>query len=338
MIEESNIESVKKLDNGKYEVTPRYKKDGSKQEPEEFKQDIIRKHGKLYFQQNYGNEFLGSSSTLVIAEKLQNLEPITEDNVIHNKIFNGLRIFEEVKKGHNYIVTVDPKKDGIDDMGLQVIDVTGIPFRQVAVANLQESYLTAPSKVFDAGMYYNEAMVIVENNLDQTIVDNLFYHYEYPNVYKERGKKILGFRTTTRTKKQILSFMKKFIEEDKIIINDKLTIEQLYSFIEKKNGTFSAEEGYKDDLVMALALTWGVFLEIKNFDDFKGMIDLIEQQQKLEENEQEEFAAFFDLGFNDDNMGDHIREETRTFNGFEVKEENHQHNFNHLIDEADPFG
>ncbi len=318
-----------------WQDVPRFNKDGSRQDPEEFKKDIIIKYGQIYFSQNYGNEFLGSSATLIEATSLQNLEGVGDDEIIFNSIFNGLRVFKEPVKGHHYIITVDPKKDGIDDMGIQVTDVTGMPFEQVASANLTESYLTAPGKIFDLGMYYNEGIVVVENNLDQTIVDTLFYHYEYENVYKERGKKIQGFRTTTRTKKQILSFCKKFIEEDKIKLNDTATIEQLYAFIEKSNGSFSAEEGFKDDLVMAMALTWAVFLEIKNFDDFVGMINIIEKRAKEEEDEQESFAEFFDLGFNDDEF-DTVKAVTNTFNGMTVNEEN---THNHLNDEItpDPF-
>lgn len=309
---------------------PRYLKDGSLQNPEDFKADIVRKYGDMYFQQNYGNKFLGSSNTLIEAEVLEVLSH--EEPLYINKIFSGLRIYDEPEEGHHYIITVDPKKDGIDDMGVQVVDVTGMPFKQVASANLTESYLTAPGKIFDLGMYYNQGIIVVENNLDQTIVDTLFYHYEYENVYKERGKKIQGFRTTTRTKKQILSFMKKFIEENKVIIRDKTTVEQLYSFIEKANGSFSAEEGYKDDMVMALALVWAVFLEIKNFDDFVGMIDLINAQTKAEEAEQESFAEFFDLGFSDDVDDTMVKREAETFNGYNVYDGN-EPNF-----DADPFG
>ena len=275
----------------------------------------------MYFEQNFGGEFLGSSATLITGSTLKALTWVEEDEITFNKIFNRLRIFNEPEVGHHYIVSVDPKKDGIDDAGIQVIDVTGLPFKQVACANLQESYLTAPAKIFDLGMFYNEALVVVENNLDQTIVDALFYHYEYENIYKESHKKIQGFRTTTRTKKQILSFMKKFIEEGKLILQDELTVNQLFSFIEKNNGSFSAEDGYKDDMVMALALTWAVFLEIKNFDDFQGMITLIESQRNAENEEQESMSAFFDLGFNDE-LQDVRPGSGETFNGFEVKDAN----------------
>lgn len=319
---------------------PRYNKDGSKQNPEDFRTSIIRSHGELYFQQNYGNKFLGSSNTLIVGEVLEVMEADEPESV--DKVFNGLRIFKEPEKKHHYIITVDPKKDGIDDMGVQVIDVTRMPFEQVACANLTESYLTAPGKIFDLGMYYNEGIVVVENNLDQSIVDTLFYQYDYENIYKERGKKIQGFRTTTRTKKVILSFMKKFIEEGSLIIKDKTTIEQLISFIEKSNGTFSAEEGYKDDMVMALALTFAVFMEIKGFDDFKGMIQLIEAQAQVEAEQQEDFSKFYDMGFNDEISDANYGGNVETFNGMEVRTSTNEREIDDIryrnLEGYDPFG
>jgi len=304
------------LSEASWTSVPRFNKDGSPKTNDDFRSETVAKFSQMYFEQNFGGEFLGSSATLITGSVLKSLSWVEEDEITFNNIFQGLRIFNEPEPGKHYILTVDPKKDGIDDAGIQVIDVTGLPFKQVACANLQESYLTAPSKVFDLGMYYNEALVVVENNLDQTIVDALFYHYEYENIYKESHKKIQGFRTTTRTKKQILSFMKKFIEEGKLIIQDELTVNQLFSFIEKSNGSFSAEEGYKDDMAMALALTFAVFLEIKNFDDFQGMISLIEAQKKAEDVNQESMSAFFDLGFNDE-LEDKPQSPTN-FNGFDI--------------------
>ncbi len=97
---------------------------------------------------------------------------------------------------------------------------------------------------------------------------------------KKKDKNILGFRTTTKTKKILLSLLKKLIEEDKLIIKDKETIDQLYTFIEQKNGSFSAQDGYHDDLVMSLMVSLAPFIDIKNFDDFKGFVSLIRKKKR----------------------------------------------------------
>ena len=280
---------------------PRYSPvDGSRIDPEDFKMSEISTNGRQYFAQNYELAFLGSSNTLIESTALQNLIPQDEDQIIFNSLFSGLRIFEKPIDGHSYIIGVDPAKEGIDKTAIQVLDVTVLPFKQVACANLDDSYLTIPAKLFDLGQYYNWAMVVVENNIDNSIVDNLSFNYEYEGeIFRERGKNLLGFRTTTKTKKQMLSLLKKLIEEDKFKISDKATIDELFVFVQQKNGSFSAQDGYHDDLVMALCIALVPFLNVKRFDDFKGFIELIEKRNEEIKKEEESFLELYlDLGLN----------------------------------------
>ena len=276
---------------------PRYNRDGTQKDPNVFKDEIIRKHGKRYFAQNYELEFLGSSNTLISAYALKNLEPCDENLVSYNTLFDGLRIFEEPIKNNHYIVGVDPNKCGIDNLAIQVLNVTELPFKQVASYNSNISYLNAPSKIFDLGRHYNNAMIIVENNIDNSIVDTLYYQYEYDGeIYKEKNKNLLGFRTTKKTKKILLSILKKLIEENKLIIKDKKTIDELFVFVEQNNGSFSAQDGFKDDLVMALCVCLAPFIEIKDFEDFQTFLKFIETENELLEKEQNQMRELF-VGF-----------------------------------------
>ena len=276
---------------------PRYNRDGTQKEPNVFKDEIIRKHGKRYFAQNYELEFLGSSNTLISAYALKNLEPCDENIVSYNTLFDGLRIFEEPIKNNHYIVGVDPNKCGIDNLAIQVLNVTEFPFKQVASYNSNISYLNAPSKIFDLGRHYNNAMIIVENNIDNSIVDTLYYQYEYDGeIYKEKNKNLLGFRTTKKSKKILLSILKKLIEENKLIIKDKKTIDELFVFVEQHNGSFSAQDGFKDDLVMALCVCLAPFIEIKDFEDFQTFLKFIETENELLEKEHNQMRELF-VGF-----------------------------------------
>lgn len=285
-----------------WKQVPRYNKDGSVKNVEDFKAEIIQKNGKQFFAQNYALEFLGSSSTLISGEALKNIIPMDDSLVIYDSLFSGLRIFQEPIKNHSYIIGVDPKKEGIDKLAFQVIDVTNLPFKQVASFNSDISYLSAPSRIFDLGCYYNNAMIIVENNIDNSIVDALFYQYDYDGeIYKEDNKNILGFRTTTKSKKILLSLLKKLIEENKFIIYDKKTIDEFFVFVEQKNGSFSAEDGYHDDLIMALMVSLAPFINIKQFDDFQGFVNYLDKKRIEKENEDEDFARFFSgCSFNTD--------------------------------------
>ena len=288
---------------------PRYNKDGTKADPEEYKEKQIKKNGKKWFAQNFELAFLGSSSTLINEDGLKSFEPLDENEIIFNSLFDGLRILEEPKRSHNYIIGVDPAKEGIDKTAIQVFDVTSLPFKQVACCNLDDSYLKVPGKLFDLGNYYNQAMIVVENNIDNTIVDTLFYHYDYEGeIYKEKDKNILGFRTTIKTKKILLSVLKKLIEENKLIIKDKETIDEFFVFIEQKNGSFSAEEGYHDDLVMACMIALAPFIDIKSFDDFKGFISLVEKRNEELEAEEAETELFYSMGFSTELTDEDIEE------------------------------
>ena len=67
------------------------------------------------------------------------------------------------------------------------------------------------------------------------------------------------------------------VEEQKLIINDADTISEISTFIEKK-GSYEADEGYHDDLVMPLVLfgwltTQPYFKELNNVDLRKVMYE-----------------------------------------------------------------
>jgi len=296
-----------------WQEVPRHHKDGRIKTSDEFKAEQVAKNGLTHFNQNFGNKFLGSSHTLISGEKLKNINYVKDDDIIFNSLFNGLKIYEEPIPGHHYILTADPKQDGIDSIGLHVIDVTKLPFKQVATAKLDESFVVIPSRIFDLGTYYNNAYLVQENNTEATLINLVVDQYEYEGeVFIERTKagkfkrNLKGIRTTTRTKKLMCSFLKKFIEEDMLIIRDKQTLDELFNFIQKSNGTYSAEEGFKDDLVMSLMLVFAPFLDVKNWEDFKGFANLIDQKQKEREKEEEETVDFLDLSFNDNPHGNEL--------------------------------
>jgi len=254
---------------------PRYDKQGKLLSPEEYKIRTIRKHGKKYFAQTEENEFLGSADTLLSTEALKSMIASEPKNT--DMFFNGLNIYEEPIEGHSYIIGVDPAKDGIDSFAVQIIDITKFPFKQVVSAKLDIDYLVMPEHLDTLGKYYNNAFMTIENNegAGQSIVDILYYQYEYENLYRDRSeddktfKKYAGFRTTLKSRPLVINLMKILIEERKLIVQDKETINEFYTFIksEKITEKYAADEGYHDDLVMALAIALAPFKHIKQYDD-----------------------------------------------------------------------
>lgn len=272
---------------------PRYNIDGSLKSPEVFKDEIVSKYGELYFAQNYSNDFLGSSNTMIdstILNKFSSPEVL-------ERLQPGLKIYEQPIPGHKYILTVDASKDGDDFFGVQVVDTDNMNFRQVAAARLQVEYLLMPEYIYNWATYFNGAFVIIENNegAGQSIADTLKTTYEYNNLYYDLTKdsKIKnltklkksypGFRTNVKTRKQILSLLKIFLESGNLELLDKETIDEFDTFI-LINGKYQAEDGYHDDMVMSLALVFAPFINTKNILDMKALINtLFKSDEEVQE-------------------------------------------------------
>lgn len=270
-----------------WDEVPRYDSKGNLMEPEEFKRQIIKRYGRVYFEQNYGNSFVGSSETLISPEvlaELQHRNPIAVWD-------DMLRIYSEPQQNHTYIMSVDAAKEGKDYFAVQVIDVTEMPFKQVAAANLQVDYLTMPDFLYEWGARFNTAHMIIENNegAGQSIADMLVNHFEYPNIYYQDSKyKYPGFRTTKNTRDSIIRMLQILINSHKLEIVDKETISEFQRF-ELVNDKYQASSGH-DDLVMALAISIAPMTKMDNFSDFGKFLDALKSDEVLDS------GAFFEIG------------------------------------------
>jgi hypothetical protein len=232
---------------------------------EKWKEETIRNTSEEQFRQEFETEFIGSSATLVSGVKLRSL-------AFHNAISTeeGLDLYEMPQKGRLYICTVDCSEGvGQDFSTINVIDVTELPYKQVAkYRNNKLPLLFFPTIIYSLANRYNEAFVLIEtNNVGQQVVDVLHYDLEYENVFKIdhhhiKGQTIsggfkrsanFGIRTTKTVKKIGCANLKTLIESDKLIINDFDTIAELNTFVRIRD-SYAAEEGNNDDLVMGLVL------------------------------------------------------------------------------------
>ena len=254
---------------------PIYDRKGNLIDPETFKQQFIDRDGLQFFLQAYACEFLGSSHTLISGDVLKEIESVKpKDRIFVQGTEEFVKIYEEPLENHKYILSVDPAKDGRDYFALHMIDVTKFPFKQVASGRLQIDYLLMPNFLYDFANSYNTAFTIIENNegAGQSIADTLKRDFEYENLYYDRtGNKFKtypGFRTTPKSRAQLLETLKLLIENKKLEICDSDTILELQRFILVKK-KFQAEEGFHDDLVMSLAIGFCLFNDIQNFEDFK---------------------------------------------------------------------
>ncbi len=276
---------------------------------DEWKQQTISNTSELQFQQEFGNTFFGTGNTLIAADALLNMKasmPLEDKG--------DVRIYEQPKSGHDYIMTVDVAKGrGQDYSTFNIIDITQTPFKQVAIyKNNLVSPILFPSVIHKWAKTYNDAYVIVESNDAGSVVANgLYYDIEYENVHVESMIKANAIGVTMNRKiKQIgCSNLKDLIEENKLELLDIDTISECSTF-EAKGNSFEASSGNHDDLVMNLVMfAWYVGTE-----SFINQSDLSIRQMLYDEKIKAIEEEITPVGFIDDG----IENEKREVNGGDV--------------------
>lgn len=259
---------------------------------EAWKQRNITLLGEHGFRQEYGNEFLGSSNTLIAGNVLQRL---TWEKPIKVSDDECWKFLEEPKEYHRYVIAVDVARGQESDSSVMiVIDYTAIPYRVVATYRsdkVRPSIL--PTLIVDMAKKYNEAYLLIErNSIGQTVVEQCWYDLEYENIFSTttkdgRGQRLTigfgkqvkqGVEMTTPIKKNGTSMLKTLVEENKLCNLTDDIVQELYNFISIKN-SWGAAQGKHDDLVMALVLfSWTIsqpfFKEFTDLDIVSSLLDL----------------------------------------------------------------
>ena len=246
-----------------------------------WKQETISNTSERQFTQEFECEFLGSVDTLISAAKLRCLsfeEPISRSK--------GLDIYEEPKKGSEYLMTVDVARGiGGDYSAFVIFDISTVPYSIVGkYRNNEIKPMLFPNVINDVARAYNNAWVLCEvNDVGDTVASILNYDLEYPNVLMSamRGragqiigqgfsgtKTQLGVKMSITVKKQGCANLKQIVEDDKLLFRDYEILNELTTFIQKKQ-SWEADEGYHDDLVMCMV----IFAWLVQQEYFKEMTD-----------------------------------------------------------------
>jgi hypothetical protein len=233
--------------------------------------------GDVKFAQEVLCSFLGSSYTLLDADTLSRMSP---KQPIYSK--DGLDVLEEpiraikdeagkiVQQGHVYALVVDTSR-GVegDYSAFVVVDISANPY--TVVAKFRDNKIAPmlyPTVIHTVAKNYNNAWTLVEiNDNGQQIADILHHELEYEQIlYVNRGKngQVVsggfgggssgnGVRTDKKIKRVGCSQLKTLIETKRMMVFDRDIISEFSTFIESK-GSYAADEGYHDDLVMPLVL------------------------------------------------------------------------------------
>jgi len=280
-----------------------------------WKKQTIANTSEEQFQTEFECDFIGSTSTLISSHKLKCLTyktPLYKND-------EGLCVYEEPVKENFYCICVDTARgQGKDYSAFVVIDITKTPYKLVATyRNNMIAPMMYPNAVNAVGKQYNNAHVLVEiNDIGGQVADILHSELEYENILMTsvkgrkgqvldggfgKGNSQFGLRTTSVTKRVGCAALKGLIEEDKLIIEDFNTVNELSSFIAKRQ-SYEADDGHNDDLVMGLVM----FAWVTTQPYFKDMMDMDIRQDiygdkiKQMEDEMTPFG-FFDDGTEGDN-------------------------------------
>jgi Terminase large subunit, T4likevirus-type, N-terminal/Terminase RNaseH-like domain len=289
------------------------------------------------FDQEYNCSFIGSSGTLISGHRLQTLKldikppihviddklkiyeaPVKErkdwrevvekysrqDSIYMrpDKEEGQIRMEEYIIPANKYAIVADVSRGkGLDYSAFSVIDITKVPYRQVAT--FRDNNITPTDYahyLYKVGQLYNEAIVLVEiNDIGEQVSTYMMDELQYENVLCTQsngraGKTVSfnlskadkGVRTTITLKNSGCLLMKLLLEECRLEVCDSETIGELMTFVKDKN-SWSAEKGKHDDLVMGIVLfSWlsdqKFFLEWTSINTVASLTDM--PTSKIEQN------------------------------------------------------
>ena len=223
---------------------------------EAWKEEMIRNTSLEQFRQEHECEFVGSSNTLLSVTYLRKMKPRQR----HVKKTDRLFMAWPPADGHIYFISVDVSRGiGADYNAFVVIDITDMNnMKEVCYFRDNTILYNSFAEIVDKySTYYNNAMVLVEiNDMGQALADVLHYDLECENVliHKNRTstKSTLGMRTTATTKKIGCATLKTYIENKRLTVTGKDILGEFLTFVADGKGSYSAEYGEHDDLVMCL--------------------------------------------------------------------------------------
>ena len=288
---------------------------------EKWKKETIANTSESQFNTEFNCEFLGSIDTLITPSKLKTL---TYKTPIQSNA--GLDIYHKPKEKSTYILTADVSRGTKNDYSAFIVfDVSEIPYKIVAKFRDNEiKPLIFPNKIYDVARAYNQAFVLVEvNDIGEQVANALQYDLEYDNLVMASmrgragqvlgggfsgGRAQLGVRTTKAVKKIGCSNLKQLVEDNKIIIEDFDTINELSTFI-VKGSSFEADDGCNDDMV-ACCFIFGWVTDQTYFKELTDN-DIRQQMYKEQQNQLEQDMAPFGFvvnGLEDENIGQAVDE------------------------------
>lgn len=188
----------------------------------------------------------------------------------------NLRQYRKIEKGEQFVVAADTSS-GLGDysaaqfMSKSKLDVPLVYHKKIIATEMTATVFPILEKLHDitgikpvvayernAGGSFEMDRLAAMNRLGKYMI------YKMPTMGRESPPESVkyGWDTNTATRPAMLSQLKEAIDNKLIMIYDKPTIEEMYSFVVVRTTASvkaQAESGMHDDLVMSLAIVWQLY-------------------------------------------------------------------------------
>jgi len=184
-----------------------------------------------------------------------------------------LKIYKEVQPEWQYVIGADACESAIshDEACIQVLARPS--WEQVAHLHGHIAPDDLAVKLFALGRYYNFALIAPERNGPGAVTVQKLIDLFYPNLCKTTKLAFndsghmgeteeIGFHTNAKTKPLIIDKLSSSLRDLLLVIHDEKTLDEISTYVvtgQTEDGytKMAAEEGHRDDCVIALAIaTW----------------------------------------------------------------------------------
>lgn len=227
------------------------------------------------FEQEYECRFLGASNSPFQVSVFEHVE-MDIKSPIKTTDEGRLSIWKEPENNRIYSIGVDVGEGlGKDSSVINVFDLTDLNnIEQVAMwcDNLTDSTEFAAKVKEVADLYGNPVLSVERNSIGADVANRLYNDFSYPRMVSYGGSKgsafLPGVRCTQNTKAPGISNFRRWVcNTYKAHVHDKRFLEELRHFERKRNGTWGAQNGYHDDIIMSTVWALNVLHRnnIKNY-------------------------------------------------------------------------
>lgn len=208
-----------------------------------------------------------SGETVFSPEDLEKYSQMCKEPEYRTGFDRNLWIWEKNKQGKSYFISADVARGDGKDFS------TAIVFCAETMTVVAEYRGKCTPDIFskvlyDLGVEYGNALMVVENNTVGFAVLEKLREVEYPNLYysiksthefveeyqaENMNNAVAGFSMTSKTRPLIVAKLEEFIRNGLITLYSARLLSEMRTFI-WNNGRPEAMRSYNDDLIMACAV------------------------------------------------------------------------------------